>query len=220
MKNSLFFLIIIIFACSKTDIGTNPNTNSNANHVDYEFSITINSDIHKIKGNTINGNPFGIGLGLPDVYSKNVCSASDRDVHLKILDVSENTYLSGRELLCTLSYISPFLGVNNVMLVFDNFQGGYWKTLIDSLGVTSNFGFSTTKGGTVGSGGYNIPVNITDLGDEPIKIFNNQTMQYYYSHTKTLKGNFKGILYLQNLKNGVFDVPIKIEIDFKAVRMY
>jgi hypothetical protein len=57
----------------------------------------------------------------------------------------------------------------------------------------------------------NIPINITDLGNAPT--IGNQ------NHTKTLKGNFNGILYMVSKVSLKYDIPINISIDFKAIRM-
>ena len=201
-KLLLLSILTILSACNKSDSNINPN----AQNVDYEFTITINGLSHKIKGNTVNGAPFG-------TPTPNTCYASNPSglVLLAINDVSASNYKSGKVLKCTISLPNLALGVNNAMLQFDISTGGYFSNLTDSLGAYP-FGFSTTIGGTIGN---NIPFNITDLGSAPTTY---TFPSFGYNHTKTLKGNFNGILYMQNKKTAVNDIPINISIDFKAVR--
>lgn len=205
MKFKLLLLsfLTILSACNKSDSNINPN----AQNVDYEFTITINGLSHKIKGNTVNGIPM----------TPNSCWASNPSglVSLKIKDVSASNYISGQVLGCTISLPNLALGVNNATLRFD--LGGYWNDLTESLGGLSPlYDLSTTSGVSLGSGSTNIPFNITDLGNAPT-IYTNPPL--VYNHTKTLKGNFNGILYMVSKNTLKYDIPINISIDFKAVRM-
>lgn len=212
IKFLLLSFLTVLFACNKSDSNVNPNSKN----VDYEFTITINGLTHKIKGNTINGAPFG-NVGSVGGQTNNKCQASvaSKGLFLEINDVSEFNYVSGKVLKCTLLLPNLSLGVNNANLQFDLTPGGYWSNLTDSLGAYAVFGFTTTRGGSYGSG-YNIPINITDLGVAPTL---NNIPTNWWNHTKTLKGNFNGTLYMQNKSNLVYDVPINISIDFKAVRI-
>ena len=200
IKLLLLSFFTILSGCNKSDSNINPN----AQNVDYEFTITINGLSHKIKGNTVNG-------GIP--MTPNKCWATNPSglVSLGITDVSASNYISGQVLGCTITLPNLALGVNNATLRFD---GGYWTNLIDSLGVYSNYGFSTTRGGSAASGST-IPFNITDLGDAPTTYINPYLV---YNHTKTLKGNFNGILYMVSKVSLKYDIPINISINFKAVR--
>ena len=204
-KLLLLSILTILSACNKSDSNINPN----AQNVDYEFTITINGLSHKIKGNTVNGIPFSI-------YTPNQCYAmNSSSVWLGIKDVSASNYISGQVMGCTITLPNLALGVNNATLRFD--LGGYWNDLTESLGGFSPlYDLSTTSGVSLGSGSSNIPFNITDLGNAPT------TYTYPssgYNHTKTLKGNFNGILYMVSKNTFKYDIPINISIDFKAVRM-
>jgi hypothetical protein len=210
MKKMKFKLLLLSFltilsGCNKSDSNINPN----AQNVDYEFTITINGLSHKIKGNTVNG--------IPSIDEHNTCASSLQGIFLAIKDVSSSNYKSGKVLGCTILIPSMVAwGVNNALLNFDTSPGGYFSNLTDSLGANYNYFFSTTKGGTIGNGGYNIPITITDVGNAPTTY---TYPSFGYNHTKTCKGNFNGILYMQNKKTAVYDVPINISIDFKAVRI-
>jgi hypothetical protein len=56
-------LCSVLFSCSNggntSSSNNNNNSNSFTNSMDYEFIITINGEIHKVKGNTTNGIPKG-----------------------------------------------------------------------------------------------------------------------------------------------------------------
>ena len=56
MKKLILFLAVttILFSCSSdSNSSNNNNNNSFTNSMDYEFTITINGEVHKIKGNKI-----------------------------------------------------------------------------------------------------------------------------------------------------------------------
>jgi hypothetical protein len=206
MKKIKFKLLLLSFltilsGCNKSDSNINPN----AQNVDYEFTITINGLSHKIKGNTVNGAPFA-GVSVNTCYAY-----PPYGVWLAIKDVSASNYKSGKVLGCTILLPNLALGVNNGMLQFDMSTGGYFRNLVDSLGAFGST-FSPTIGG---DSGYNIPINITDLGNAPTTY---TYPTFGYNHTKTCKGNFNGIIYMQRKSTFKFDVPINLYIDFKAVR--
>lgn len=195
----LLSFLTILSACKKADSNINPNTN-----VDYEFTITINGLSHKIKGNTVNGDPTMFGPTL------NKCYTNSNLVILETNDISEFNYLSGKVLKCSFSfpYYPITLGVNKAELHF--WPTDYWNELADSLGCYYNVFTFTNDDGNLD---YNIPITITDLGNVPTGVFGNQ------NHTKTFKGNFNRTLYMMRISTGIYDVPINISIDFKAVRI-
>jgi len=201
-KLLLLSILTILSACNNSDSNINPN----AQNVDYEFTITINGLSHKIKGNTINGIPW---LTTPN----NCYAMNSSNVSLGIKDVSASNYISGQVMGCTITLPNLALGVNNATLRFD--LGGYWSNLTDSLGGVLGLDLSTTRGGFAGNA-PNILINITDLGNAPA-IYTNAPL--VYNHTKTLKGNFNGILYMVSKVSLKYDIPINISIDFKAIRM-
>ena len=216
MKKMKFTLLILSFltlsGCKKADTDTNPNPK--AQNVDYEFTITINGVIHKVKGNTVNGEPTIFGNWYTTTDNK--CYYDIGYVLLETNDVSEFNYVSGKVLGCTISFHNLALGVSNATLRFyGGGQGGYWTNLTDSLDVDDIYGFSTTRGEYIGNGST-IPINITDIGNGPTIITN---VPLVYNHTKTFKGNFNGILYMVRKKTWKYDIPINISIDFKAVRV-
>ena len=197
----LLSFLTILSGCKKADSNINPN----AQNVDYEFTITINGLSHKIKGNTVNGEPTLLGPTHNKCYTNTIYGG----IVLETNDVSEFNYLSGKVLKCDIQFQNySTLGVNNARLNF--YQTDYWNELTDSLGCY-NGAFSITNDGTIDQ---NIPITITDLGNAPTGVFGNQ------NHTKTRKGNFNRTLYMVRRSTGKFDVPINISIDFKAVRMF
>jgi len=220
MKKMKFTLLILSFlsilsGCKKADTDTNPNPN--AQNVDYEFTITINGVIHKVKGNTVNGEPTTYGNWYTNTDNKCYYEISFRPfILLETNDVSEFNYVSGKVLGCTINFNNIALGVSNATLRFyDVGQGGYWTNLTDSLDVDDIYGFSTTRGDDNWNGST-IPINITDIGNSPTLI---TEVPILYNHTKTFKGNFNGILYMAKKKTFKRDIPINISIDFKAVRI-
>jgi hypothetical protein len=204
MKFKLLLLsfLTILSACKKADSDTNPNTN--AQNVDYEFTITINGLSHKIKGNTVNGDPTLLGPTL------NKCYNSGGFVTLETNDISEFNYLSGKVLKCSILFQNypTTLGVNKAELHF--WPTDYWNELADSLGCYYN-AFSITNDGNLD---LKIPITITDLGNA-----RTTTNGILYNHTKTCKGNFNRTLYMMRIGTGKYDVPVNISIDFKAVRI-
>jgi len=206
MKKMKFLLLILSFltilsGCNKSDSNINPN----AQNVDYEFTITINGLSHKIKGNTVNGDPTLFGPTL------NKCYYNTGFATLETNDISEFNYLSGKVLKCSIFFPNyPItLGVNKAELHF--WPTDYWNELADSLGCYYNaFTFTNDDGNF----DYKIPITITDLGNVPTPING-----ILYNHTKTFKGNFNRTLYMMRISTGLYDVPINISIDFKAVRI-
>lgn len=215
-------VITILFSCSSdSNSSNNNNNNSFTNSVDYEFTITINGEVHKIKGNTVNGIPNGY-INSTSHTINNKCfaligSQSSVISHFAINDVTAPNYISGQNLECQISFPNLLLGSNQAIV---NFNGGYFQTLATSLGAL-NFFFLTTSGALSNNQTINrIPISITDLGSTSTNSEGNGGSNYnQYIFGQTLKGNYSGTIYLQG-NNGQFTVPVQLSIDFKALRRY
>ena len=70
MKKLMLLLTFVstLYSCSNGGNASSNNTPTTGNNVDYEFTITINGQVNKIKGNTANGIPGGAGA-YSNVYS-------------------------------------------------------------------------------------------------------------------------------------------------------
>ena len=222
MKKLILFLTIIAlsFSCSSdSNNSNNNNNNSFTNSVDYEFTITINGEVHKIKGNTVNGIPNGY-INSTSHTINNKCfaliSGSSVVSNIAINDVTTPNYISGQNLECQINFPNLLLGSNQATVYF---IGGYFQTLATSLG-TSSFYFQTVSG-TLNNQIFNkLPITITDLGSTSTNSEGNGGSNYnQYIFGQTLKGNYSGTIYLQN-NNGQFTIPVQISIDFKALRQY
>lgn len=226
MKKTLLFLTIVslLFSCSSDNNNSdNNNGNSFTNSMDYEFTITINGEVHKVKGNTTNGIPKGMVQSLTN-YINNQCevlqSGGQKVVILKINDVTAPNYISGQNLECQILLPNLLLGSNQAQILF---YGSYITNLFDSLSPNNFNSWQTTSGLYNQSISNKLPINITDLGTT-------STNPNMWSPTtplnfgQTLKGNYSGTIYLRSYSNasgiGVYDIPIQISIDFKAIRMY
>ena len=212
MKKLLLLLLcvpLLFNSCKKEEEKNAPLVSGN---VDYEFTIKINGDVHKIQGNTVDGDPFGIG----GVYSlNNYCASNNDGVFLEIKDKTESNFFSGDVIKCVMIFPNMSLGVNDVHISFlGTSSSGYWIDLADSL-QGSPSSTQTTMGPNLNQ--YDIPITITDLGSAP-----NLTSTYF--HTSTLKGYFNGTVYLRNLDATspdfyTWNIPIQLEIDFECVRI-
>ena len=222
MKKLILLLTIvsILFSCSSDNNNlSNNNGNSFTNSMDYEFTITINGEVHKIKGNTVNGIPNGY-INSTSHTINNKCfaligSQSSVISYFAINDITAPNYISGQNLECQISFPNLLLGSNQAIV---NFNGGYFQTLATSLGAL-NFFFLTTSGALSNNQTINrIPISITDLGTGTI--YPQTPPLPYYNFGQTLKGSYSGTVYLQNPNNGQFTIPVQLSIDFKAVRYY
>ena len=222
MKKLILLLTLtsLLFSCSN---GGNASSSSNnptsGTNVDYEFTITINGQVHKIKGNTTNGVPSGVSsmyntTNQCEVYN----SGGNPIVYLKINDVSAPNYISGQNLECRISLPNLLMGANQAQVMF---YGSYFDSLYTNAGYTNIISpgmcFFQTSNGTYNSSIANkLPINITDLGTN--------TTNIYTAIGQTLKGNYSGTIYLerQNTTTGahVCDIPVTLSIDFKAIRNY
>lgn len=227
MKKTLLFLTIVslLFSCSSdNNNSSNNNGNSFTNSMDYEFTITINGDVHKIKGNTTNGIPYGMqNAGVHWIDNKCMAESSS-GVNLKINDITESNYISGQNLECNIILPNLLIGSNQASV---QFIGNYFDTLSSSLGGYSTgsslngFSYFQTSNGVWNSSlGNKLPIVITDLGSNTIS--GQVPPLPYYSFGETLKGNYNGTIYISRYINGIrtCDIPVQISIDFKALRMY
>jgi len=208
----------LLFNCSNGGNASSSNNNSNGNSftnsMDYEFTITINGEIHKVKGNTTNGIPTGnINSSFHQV--NNTCYiGTGGSLYLKINDVTAPNYISGQNITCNISLPNLLLGINQATV---QFYGGYINSLASSLGASPNafILFQTTPSSTTTNYGK-LPITITDLGTTSTNPTNPGVGSYSFG--ETLKGNYNGTIYLP--KNAGGDIPVQLSIDFKALRMY
>jgi hypothetical protein len=226
MKKIILLLsfVALLYNCSSdSENSSNNNGNSFTNSMDYEFTITINGDVHKVKGNTINGIPKGYIQSLSN-YINNQCevlqSGGQKVVILKINDVTAPNYISGQNLECQILLPNLLLGSNQAQILFN---GSYITNLFNSLSPNNLNIWQTTSGLYNQSISNKLPINITDLGTT-------STNPNMWSPTtplnfgQTLKGSYSGTVYLRSHSNssgiGVCDIPVQLSIDFKALRMY
>ena len=213
-KWTLIFLCLTLMfnSCKKEEKKSSPLI---AGNVDYEFTIKINGDVHKIEGNTIDGVPWG-SPGVTGMLN-NRCASMNQTVLLNINDKSEFNFVSGDVIGCSMLFPNMSLGINNVNISFlvSSIASGYWMDLADSLQADP-----TTIQATMGPdfNQYDIPITITDLGSAPTL-----TPPDYF-HNSTLKGNFNDTVYLRNIDVSspdfyTWSIPIHLEIDFKTVRI-
>jgi hypothetical protein len=224
MKNIILLIAFtsLLFSCSSdNNNSSNNNGNSFTNSMDYEFTITINGEVHKVKGNTTNGIPFG-NVNSATHTINNQCTIQDNSgikfLYLQINDVTAPNYISGQNIICLLNTNNLLLG-NTVFSVALN--GSYFTNLFTNLG-SINGDWQTVNGPQDYNISRKLPITITDLGTGTL------SPQTYplplYNFGQTLKGNYNGTIYLSRYytQNGVliYDIPVQISIDFKALRMY
>ena len=140
MKKTLLFLTIasLLFSCSSDNNNSSNNNNNNgnsfSNSMDYEFTITINGEVHKVKGNTTNGIPTG--TVIPSINNiNNQCTIGDnsgqKNISLGINDVTASNFISGQSLQCYIFLSNLLLGVNQAQVMF---YGTYFDTFATNLG--------------------------------------------------------------------------------------
>ncbi len=212
MKKLILLLTIITlsFSCSSdSNSSNNNNNNSFTNSMDYEFTITINGEVHKVKGNTTNGIPYGTTTSYG--YIGNMCYSTNPIVYLNINDVTASNYISGQNIGCQINILNLVMGTNQATV---SFGGGYLQTLANSLGSSLGFSSFITNPGEINLN--QLPLTITDLGTASIST----TIPYNFG--QTLKGNYSGTIYLSRQTNtGLhWDIPVQLSIDFKALRQY
>jgi hypothetical protein len=186
--------------------------------MDYEFIITINGEVHKIKGNTVNGIPYGQISSYYQIMNKCYIE-NNHDLSLTINDVTAPNYISGQNLDCTISFSNLLLGNNQATV---EFSGGYFTQLATNLGAygLGYFSFQAT------SGAANFQIEnkltnftITDLGTTS-SCSEMLSIHSPYNFGQTLKGNYSGTIYLRNTTNFQYTIPVQLSIDFKALRKY
>jgi hypothetical protein len=224
MKKILLFVLILTIGMFPSCSNNNDSSNGN-NDIDYEFTITVNGQVHKVKGNTRNGIPTATsGVG----YISNKCisvnnSAFGASVQLGINDVTTPNFISGQNMQLIITLPNPLLGTNQATI---SFSGNYFDTLATSLGAYNNTGFNSYSSTLVavngGSRNTIIPIVISDLGTVTTLVNNGST----YSFGQTIKGNYSGTIYLYRCSNlgtpnggCYYDIPVQLSIDFKAVRL-
>lgn len=226
MKKLVLILLFIplLFSFSDKSNSNNKIYNNLVLFRRYEFTLTINGEVHKIKGNAAFGIPTGNGYfpGNPtQVQTPNKCIVTnfgvEKTVSLEINDVTARNYESGQNLAFNIALPNLLLGVNQANI---SLSGAYFESLSETLG-SENFNFQTVKGAPIpvkpGKLQFSgkLPITITELGQAPMI-----DRMRFYSFGETLKGNYTGTIYLKNTKDGNFTIPVQLSIDFKALRMY
>jgi hypothetical protein len=184
--------------------------------MDYEFTLTINGEVHKVKGNTTNGIPYGSSSSSIN-WINNCCYADNGQLRLDINDVTASNYISGQNLQCIVSFPNLLTGINQASV---SFFGGYFQTLSTNLGssYTGLFYFQTASGASNSTLFNKLPITITDLGTSSSNAISGN-IYTPYNFGQTLKGNYSGTIYLPS-NNGQFTIPVQLTIDFKALRRY
>jgi hypothetical protein len=183
--------------------------------MDYEFTITINGEVHKVKGNTTNGIPYGNTINY---QLNNECFKDGQDLNLAINDITEANYVSGQNLNCIINFPNFLLGTNQARV---SFSGGYFGTLSTSLGgynSGSSFMFFSSTPGIVISASSILPITVTDLGTT-----STEPDFPTFNFGQTVKGNYSGTIYIgRQHPSGaiIYDIPVQLSIDFKALRKY
>lgn len=217
MKRLILLLTIsfLLLSCNN-DSNTSGSNNGNSftNSMDYEFTIKVNGEVHKVKGNTTNGIPYGYVMGSPFNYISNSCySHASSLLYLGINDVTASNYISGQNLQCQIQFDNLLLGTNQARVFF---SGGYFQTLATSLGADSTgfLFYKTTSGVSNSLQNGLLPINITDLGTP-----STNPVSPPYTFGQTLKGNYSGTIYLQKTTLD-YTIPVQLSIDFKVLRRY
>ncbi len=209
MKKLILFLSVILlsYSCTSSDDSNSNNDNPSNGNVDYEFTITINGEVHKVKGNTSSIVPSG---------NNNVCFAQPSTiVLLRTNDVSASNYISGQNILCQLQFNNLLLGTSQANVFFIS---PYLDALANSLGAISSSWSSVTGPQPIGGLSQNLIFEITDLGTS------GDFTTFPYNFGRTLKGSYSGTIYLANQFTvggaPIYNVPVQLSIDFKVVRFY
>lgn len=223
MKKIILIITItsILLSCSNGGNSSSSNTPTTGNNVDYEFTITVNGLVNKIKGNTANGIPIGQNSPYSNLYHyvTNQCTwSSNYYLTLTINDVSAPNFVSGQNLQCQILLSNAMLGTSQGSVLL---SGGAFDSIASSVGAAA-WSYSYTYGATSSSSILDkLPINITDLGAIPTS--NGGLMSGFGN---TFKGNYSGTLYLarQYINSYgntaiIYDIPVQISIDFKAVRL-
>jgi hypothetical protein len=225
MKKFILLLsfVALLYNCSSdSENSSNNNGNSFTNSMDYEFTISINGEVHKVKGNTTDGIPKGsviTGTHSINNQCEIINGGVQKVVYLKINDLTTPNYISGQNMECQIILPNLLLGINEAQV---QFNGGYFDTIASNLGAyslglgTSFLYFQSISGPSNSTFQRKIPITITDLGTTSS---NPNNHAYTYNFGQTVKGNYSGTIYLSsNLTN--YNIPVQLSIDFKALRNY
>lgn len=208
----LAFASLLLSCSNDSNNSSSNNGNSFTNSMDYEFTIKVNGEVHKIKGNTTNGIPYGYAYSFLNQMN-NSCYAMNGGVNLVINDVTATNYVSGQNLTCQIELPNLLLGTNQATVKF--IAAGYFQTLASNLGspvISPYLLFQTTSGEQ--NDPLELVINITDLGKT-----STNPISTPYNFGQTLKGNYSGTVYLLN-SNLEYTIPVQLSIDFKVLRRY
>ena len=116
MKKLILLLTIasLLLSCS-SDSNSSNNNNSFTNSMDYEFTITVNGVVHKVKGNTTSGIPYGIINNIQHLINNKcfaIISGTSVISDLAINDVTAPNYMSGQNLECLIQFPNLLLVSN------------------------------------------------------------------------------------------------------------
>lgn len=211
MKKFLILSLCICLtslACDKENNGSPKSGNDY-----YMFSITIDGVNHKVEGNYSSYYAYAAVLG-------NGCYASLTTngalISAGLADKGAASYISGDVFSIQLNFSNLSIGVNEVENIL---------TLnMDNLNWPETFcGFSENTAASTGTISYAISLEnfmITSLGSagtiNPVNINNP------YTFGDPVIGNFSGTVYgcSTNSFPDVYDVPVQLEIEFVAPRLY
>ena len=201
MKKLIYLLSVTFLMLQSCSSGDSSNTNNTtSSNVNYEFTITYDRIVYKVKGNTAKD----AGYKGPTINS---CIATDaRGISFSIKDVTYYNYLSGSPFECNLYVNGNFTSGTNLMTVNLYFNGGYYS-------------FYKNQGacpGCNGGGDNRLPINITDLGTPLTGTIGTSNVIF----GNTIKGSYSGVVYTLGQGSNNATVPHNLSIDFIAVRQY
>lgn len=208
MKNFIFEIIMksffilsligMLFGCNSN------NNNPQPQQVSWKFEFTLNGVSHKAQGIGYNGN------------SNSAISASLEQVFLRIIDQSDQSYISGNNGDLVIQFSNPSVGLQS--LVQCQTYGSWWTDL-EQNGINVINGYSLTSGGSKeansnGGLGPALPITITSLGTA-----GNGTGQ----GGTVFKGNYSGVLYFPALNQTSlpiqYNIPVSVNLNFEAIRL-
>ena len=212
MKNISFFCLLFcltILGCDKEKSGTPKSGNDY-----YMFSITIDGVTHKVEGNYNSYFDYSATLG-------NGCYATvtsfGSSVVGSLADKGAASYISGDVFRFQLNFSNLSLGSNDVdcqQFVNSNLN---WPE--------SECNFTTPDPNTFQTSGTFLILNldnviITDLGTPGT--YNPGNISNPYTFGDPIIGSFSGTVYgcSTSIPNNVFDIPVQLEIEFVAPRLY
>jgi hypothetical protein len=186
---------------SSSDTTTTTTTTTTSGNVDYEFTITFDEIVYKVKGNT------GKDAGYSGPTINNCFAKGAKYIDFSIKDVTYYNYVSGKPIECFLSLPSNFTSGINMMSMQLSFNG------------VSNYSYYKNEGacpGCNGGGDNSLPINITDLGTPLTGKIGTSNVIF----GNTIKGSYTGVVYTVPSGSNNATTPHNLSIDFKAVRQY